>query len=123
VRRTAHELLAHPGIDVPRLAAIWPEFGALAPEVAEQLEADALYAGYLERQQADVVAFRRDEALRLPAGLDYGRVAGLSTEAREKLAAARPMSLGQAARLEGMTPAALVALLAHVKNADLGARA
>jgi len=122
VRRRAHDLLGYPDIGMERLAAIWPELGRLAPAIVEQLEADALYAGYLERQEADISAFRRDEALGLPAGLDYGKVAGLSTEARERLASARPGSLGQAARLEGVTPAALVALLAHVKQRDLEAR-
>ena len=82
----------------------------------EQIEIDAGYAGYLDRQAADVEAFRRDEALRLPAGLDYTAIGGLSNEVREKLAAIRPATLGQAGRIEGVTPGALTALLAHVRR-------
>jgi tRNA uridine 5-carboxymethylaminomethyl modification enzyme len=116
VPRTAAELLAYPGIDVARLAAVWPELGGFAPEIAEQVEIDARYAGYLERQQRDITAFRRDEALLLPADLDYATIGSLSHEIRGKLAAARPATLGAAARISGVTPAALVALLKHVKR-------
>jgi tRNA uridine 5-carboxymethylaminomethyl modification enzyme len=116
VRRSAAELLAHPGIDVARLAAIWPGLGALAPDIAEQLEIDARYAGYLERQARDIAAFRRDEALLLPDSLDYAAVGSLSAEIRGKLALARPATLGAAARISGVTPAGLVALLQYVKR-------
>ncbi|MGH7045761.1 MAG: tRNA uridine-5-carboxymethylaminomethyl(34) synthesis enzyme MnmG [Stellaceae bacterium] len=114
--RSAAELLAYPGIDVARLAAIWPELGGLAPEIAEQVEIDARYAGYLDRQERDIAAFRRDEALLLPPGLDYAAIGGLSREIRDKLAAALPATLGAAARISGVTPAALVALLKHVRR-------
>ena len=116
VPRSAAELLAHPGIDLPRLAAIWPELGDIAPEIAEQLEIDARYAGYLNRQARDIAAFRRDEALVLPDSLDYATVGSLSAEIRCKLAGARPATLGAAARISGVTPAALVALLQYVKR-------
>ena len=116
IARSAAELLAHPGIDMARLAAIWPELSAISPHIAEQLAIDALYAGYLERQARDITAFRRDEALLLPDGLDYGAIGGLSAEIRGKLAAARPATLGAAARISGVTPAALVALLQYVKR-------
>ena len=116
IARSAAELLARPGIHVARLAAVWPELGALAPEIAEQLEIDARYAGYLERQQRDIASFRRDEALLLPSDLDYAAVGSLSREIRDKLAAARPATLGAAARISGVTPAALVALLKHVNR-------
>jgi tRNA uridine 5-carboxymethylaminomethyl modification enzyme len=116
VPRSAADLLTLPGIDVARLAAIWPELGAISPDIAEQLEIDARYAGYLERQARDIAAFRRDEALLLPETLDYGVVGGLSAEIRGKLAAARPATLGAAARISGVTPAALVALLQYVKR-------
>ena len=116
IARSAAELLAHPGIDVVRLAAIWPELGAISPEIAEQLEIDARYAGYLERQARDIAAFRRDEALLLPDELDYAAVGSLSAEICGKLAAARPATLGAAARISGVTPAALVALLQYVKR-------
>jgi tRNA uridine 5-carboxymethylaminomethyl modification enzyme len=116
IARSAAELLAHPGIDMARLAAIWPELRAISPDIAEQLAIDALYAGYLERQARDITAFRRDEALLLPDGLDYGAVGGLSAEIRGKLGSARPATLGAAARISGVTPAALVALLQYVKR-------
>src|SRR5690606_37432153 len=91
--------------------------GALRADVAEELEIEAKYAGYLGRQDADIRAFRRDEALALPGDVDYGAIAGLSNEVRSKLAAARPATLGAAARIPGVTPAALTALLRHVRRA------
>ena len=118
VRRTALDLLAYPDITVDRLAGLWPALSAIAPEIAEQLETEARYAAYLERQAADIRAFRRDEALSLPADVDYGAVASLSNEVRAKLDAARPATLGAAARIPGMTPAALTVLLGHVRRRD-----
>jgi tRNA uridine 5-carboxymethylaminomethyl modification enzyme len=115
-RRDALQLLAYPSITCERLAPIWPELGAVSRQAREQLEIDALYAGYLERQALDVEAFKRDEDLRLDPDLDYACVGGLSTEVREKLRAARPVTLGQASRIEGVTAGALTALLAHVKR-------
>jgi tRNA uridine 5-carboxymethylaminomethyl modification enzyme len=116
VRRNALELLAYPDITWERLTGIWPELQGLAPEIAEQMEIDGRYAGYLKRQAADVMAFRRDEDLALVPDLDYDRIAALSTEARQKLKSARPATLGAAGRIPGVTPAALVALLRHVKR-------
>ncbi len=115
-RRSAQDLLRYPEIDVARLSGFWPELAGLTPEIAQQIEIDGRYAGYLERQEADIRAYRRDEALTLPPDLDYGRIAGLSNEARERLDAARPATLGSAARIDGVTPAALVALLRYVKR-------
>ena len=115
-RRNLTELLAYPTIGFEDLARIWPQIGAWSPAVREQVEIDAAYSGYLDRQAADAEAFRRDESLRLPASLDYGAVGGLSNEIREKLSAIRPLTLGQAARIEGMTPGALTALLAHARR-------
>jgi tRNA uridine 5-carboxymethylaminomethyl modification enzyme len=115
-RRSAFQLLSYPTIGFDDLRAIWPELGATSPAVREQVEIDALYAGYLERQEADVIAFRKDENLRLPVDLDYAAVGGLSNEIRQKLTDARPVTLGQAGRIEGVTPGALTALLAHVKK-------
>ncbi len=117
VRRSAIDLLSLPEVDFSRLAAIWPEFGVIEPEIVEQLEIDAQYAGYLGRQEADILAFRRDENRALPPGLDYGAIAGLSNEVREKLEAIRPATLGQAGRIEGVTAAALTLVLAHLKSA------
>ena len=119
--RSVHELLGHPEITLERLAAVWPELGAIPPGVAGQIEIDGLYAGYLERQEADIRAFRRDELMELPPDLDYDRIGGLSNEVRQKLTASRPATLGAASRIPGVTPAAIVALLRHVRRP--GARA
>jgi tRNA uridine 5-carboxymethylaminomethyl modification enzyme len=121
VRRSAAELLGHPEIDLARLCAVWPELQALPLGIAEQLETDARYAGYLDRQAADIRAFRRDEELRLPPSLDYAAIGSLSTEIRDKLAMARPATLGAAGRVPGVTPAALAALLAHVRRQERAA--
>ena len=86
------------------------------PDVREQVEVDASYAGYMDRQSADAAAFRRDEDLMLPSDLDYIGVGGLSNEVREKLMTVRPLTLGQAARIEGVTPGAMAALLAYVRR-------
>jgi tRNA uridine 5-carboxymethylaminomethyl modification enzyme len=116
-RRPVHELLAYPEINVERLGSIWPELLRFSPAVREQLEIDGRYAGYMDRQDADVIAFRKDEQLALPETLDYAAVAGLSNEIREKLVRTRPATLGAAARISGVTPAALTALLGHVRRA------
>ena len=121
VRRSMSELLAYPSIDWDDLAAIWPEMNGWAHPIRAQIETDARYAGYLQRQQADIDAFRRDEALVLPRDIDYLALQGMATEVRQKLAAARPVTLGQAARLDGMTPAALTLLLHHARKADKAA--
>ncbi|GJE25485.1 tRNA uridine-5-carboxymethylaminomethyl(34) synthesis enzyme MnmG [Methylobacterium organophilum] len=116
IRRTAFQLLSYPEITWERLAGVWPELGGVAPAVAERLRTDATYSVYLDRQSADIAAFRRDEGVTLPAGLDYGRIAGLSNEMRGKLETVKPATLGQAARIEGMTPAALTLLAAHARQ-------
>ena len=115
-RRSIRDLLGHPGVTLDHFLAVLPRIADWAPEVREQVEVDAAYAGYLDRQAADAAALRRDEDLRLPHDLDYSAVGGLSHEAREKLERVRPASLGQAGRIEGMTPGALTALLAHVRR-------
>jgi tRNA uridine 5-carboxymethylaminomethyl modification enzyme len=117
VRRTGLELLAYPGVSLARLAAVWPELGGIRPDVAEQLEIEARYQGYLQRQAADIAAFRREEGLSLPAELDFARIGGLTTELRLALARVRPTTLGAAARIPGMTPAALTLLYRHAKKA------
>jgi tRNA uridine 5-carboxymethylaminomethyl modification enzyme len=116
INRSAAQLLAHPNFNIRVLSNIWPQLAALSPSVAEQLEIDALYAGYLDRQARDIADFRRDESLLLPDELDYAAVGGLSVEVRGKLTATRPATLGAASRISGVTPAALVALLQHVKR-------
>ena len=116
VARSALDLLAYPEIGWDRMVGLWPELSGVSPEVAEQLTIDARYEGYLTRQRGDIAAYRRDEALSLPSDLDYGAIGSLSTEVRQKLEANRPATLGQAARISGVTPAALVALLKHVRR-------
>ncbi len=118
VRRSGIDLLAYPDVDFRRLTAIWPDLRETPKAVAEQIEIDAHYQGYLDRQQADIARFRKDEALRLADDLDYDGVGGLSSEVREKLKIARPATLGAAARVPGVTPAAITALLGHVKKAE-----
>ena len=117
-RRDLLELLSYPSIQWRDVAQVWPQLNDLPAPIAEQIEIDAVYHGYLDRQDADILAFRRDEGVRIPAGFDYAAVGGLSNEVREKLVAASPATLGQASRIEGVTPGALTALLAHLKRAD-----
>jgi tRNA uridine 5-carboxymethylaminomethyl modification enzyme len=115
-RRTAFELLSYPGIGIAEVARIWPDFAALDPGIAQQIEIDAKYAVYLDRQASDVAAFRRDEGLELPDDLDYGAMAALSWEVRHKLQSIRPRTIGQAGRIDGITPAALTLLAAHIRR-------
>jgi tRNA uridine 5-carboxymethylaminomethyl modification enzyme len=116
-RRTAFELLSYPGVELVDLKMIWPELSAVPAAVAAQVETDARYAVYLERQDADIATFRRDEAAAIPLRFDYAAISGLSNEARQKLQRYRPATLAQAARIDGITPAALLLLAAHVKKA------
>jgi len=118
VRRSAFALLRYPELTLDRLAAIWPALRELEPAVARQLEIEGRYQGYMERQEADIRAFRKDETLTLPAELDYGTVGGLSTEIKQLLTISRPATLGAASRIPGVTPAAIMALLRHVKKRE-----
>jgi tRNA uridine 5-carboxymethylaminomethyl modification enzyme len=115
-RRNLSQLLAYPDVDFDALKRVWPQIAEWPAEIREQIEIDAGYAGYLDRQRADAEAFRKEEDLKLPAELDYAAIGGLSHEAREKLSAVRPLTLGQAARIEGVTPGAVAALLSHVRR-------
>jgi tRNA uridine 5-carboxymethylaminomethyl modification enzyme len=115
-RRTAFELLSYPDIGLGDVGRIWPEFLDVPADIGGQLEIDAKYAVYLERQAAEVAAFKRDEAFEIPDRIDYAAVPGLSIEVRQKLSAARPRTIGQASRLDGMTPAALVLLVSYVRR-------
>ncbi len=117
-RRTAFELLAFPGVDIQRIAAIWPEVANLAPAIAKQLETDARYRSYVDRQEEDVAVLRRDEATAIPPDFDYSAISGLTSELCQKLERHRPSSVAQAGRIEGMTPAALLLVLAHLKAAS-----
>jgi tRNA uridine 5-carboxymethylaminomethyl modification enzyme len=115
-RRSIRDLLAFPDVSLDHFIAIRPEIVDWPAAVREQVEIDAVYAGYLDRQAQDAEALRREEGLALPTDLDYAAIGALSNEVREKLAMIRPLTLGQAGRIEGMTPGALTALLAHVKK-------
>ena len=117
VKRSAHELMRYPDITFDALRSIWPqELAGVDHDIAEQVEIDARYAGYIQRQATDIQSFRRDEALALPKDLDYSKVGSLSNEMQLKLRQHAPDTLGAAARIPGVTPAALVALLRHVKR-------
>jgi len=118
-RRSMAELLAYPEISIDILKKVWPELNELSGTVIEQLEADAIYAGYLERQQKDIEMYRRDENLKIPANFDYSSISGLSTELCQKLVKARPVTMAQAERIDGMTPAALTLVLAFIKRPEL----
>ncbi|MFJ6025455.1 tRNA uridine-5-carboxymethylaminomethyl(34) synthesis enzyme MnmG [Brevundimonas sp. NPDC092305] len=115
-RRSIRDLLSFPDVTLDRFLSVRPEIASWSKQVREQVEIDAGYAGYLDRQAADAEALRREEALALPLDLDYAAIGGLSNEVREKLSRVQPMTLGQAGRIEGMTPGALTALLSHVKK-------
>jgi tRNA uridine 5-carboxymethylaminomethyl modification enzyme len=113
--RNVLDLLGTPQVPAHVVEQLFPWFRELPPRVRAHLEVEALYAGYLPRQEADIRAFRREEAVLLASDVDYARIGGLSAEVREKLQAVRPGSLGAAARLQGMTPAAMAALMAHLR--------
>jgi tRNA uridine 5-carboxymethylaminomethyl modification enzyme len=119
-RRTAFELLSYPQLGLADISRVWPQFAGFAPKIAAQLEIDAKYAVYLDRQSADIDSYRRDESFELPETLDYAGLAGLSHELRQKLQKLRPRTIGQAGRIDGITPAALTLLVAHVKRAVKG---
>jgi tRNA uridine 5-carboxymethylaminomethyl modification enzyme len=115
-RRTALDLLSFPDIDIENLSAIWPEVEALDQDSKDQLSREALYASYIERQKSDVAALKRDEAHKIPVEFSYDGIDGLSNELRGKLTMIKPQTLGQAGRIEGMTPAALTLLLTKIRQ-------
>src|SRR5689334_3850385 len=115
-RRTAFELLSYPNVTISDLANVWRRFAELPAKVAEQIEIDAKYEVYLSRQAADIAAFRRDESFELPADFDYATLPGLSNEMKQKLQTHRPRTIGHASRIDGVTPAALTLLAAHVRR-------
>jgi tRNA uridine 5-carboxymethylaminomethyl modification enzyme len=116
IRRSALQLLSYPDISLARLSEVWPELAGFPPALADRIETNATYAVYLGRQEADIAAHRRDEAVELAESLDFQALPGLSNEIRGKLDLVRPRTLGQAARIEGMTPAAITLLAAHAKK-------
>ncbi len=120
-RRSAYEMLAFPHVEYETLAKKWPELLELSKQVQEQLSIEAIYATYLDRQKADIESFQKDERLKLSESLDYKLVGGLSHEVRSKLELIKPITLGQASRIEGVTPGAITALLAYVKKSQKAA--
>ena len=116
VRRTALDLLTYPDVNISRLSSIWPELSDVPAKIAQQVENDARYAHYIVRQKKDVEAMRRDEALRIPTNTDYENIVGLSNELRGKLTNIQPATLGQAGRIDGMTPAGLTLILANIRK-------
>jgi tRNA uridine 5-carboxymethylaminomethyl modification enzyme len=120
-RRSAFDLLAFPNISVAALSRVWPELSAIPAPAAERLQTDARYAVYMDRQEASIAAFKKDEAVAIPAALDFASIAGLSAEVRQKLERHRPATLAQASRIDGMTPAALMLMLAHIRKASRAA--
>ena len=121
-RRSAFELLAYPTIELDRIARIWPQLRDFSPPIAQQLEIEAKYDVYLQRQAADVESYRRDESFELPSEFDYATLPGLSNEVRQKLSAIRPRTIGHAGRIDGITPAALTLLVAHARRRKRAAK-
>jgi tRNA uridine 5-carboxymethylaminomethyl modification enzyme len=115
-RRSAFELAAQPEFTIDELAKIWPQLASFEPAIARRLEADAKYSVYLHRQEEDVARFRRSESVAIPVDLDYAGISGLSSELRQKFLTVRPNNIGQAGRIEGMTPAALALVAAHARR-------
>lgn len=122
-RRTAFDLLAYPDVDMDVIIRIWPDFADISPAIREQVEIDATYSVYLDRQAADIATLRRDETLILPDTLDYAGLPGLSNELKLRLARVRPRTVGQAGRMEGMTPAALALLVTYARREGATKRA
>ena len=116
LRRSAYQILSYPDVSFEQLAAVWPELTEYAAPVVARVTADAIYSVYLDRQAAEIQAYRRDQSLKVPADLDLDAISGLSNELKLKLAAQRPADLAQAGRIEGMTPAALTLLAAHARK-------
>jgi len=116
VKRTAFQILSREGVTFNKIRSIWPELPNASRDEEEQLEINAHYSGYLEKQEADIIAFRKDENLLLPENINYDKLSGLSNEVKSKFRLIKPKTLGQALRIDGITPAAVYILLSHVKR-------
>ena len=119
VFRTAEEILTQKGVDMNKIRDIWPEISNYGPIIDEQIEINSHYRGYLKKQKADILAFKRDENLSIPDNLDYDQFSGLSNEVKAKFKEIRPKTMGQALRIDGITPAAVYILLSHVKRKSI----
>jgi len=116
VKRSAFEILSRDGVNFSKLRSIWKKIPDALKDEEEQIEISAHYSGYLEKQEADIISFRKDENLVIPADIDYSRLSGLSNEVKAKFKLIRPKTLGQALRIDGITPAAAYILLSYVKK-------
>ena len=119
VFRSAEEILTQKNVDMNKIRTIWPEITNCGPEIDEQIEINSHYRGYLKKQKADILAFKRDENLLIPDNIDYDQFSGLSNEVKTKFKEIRPKTLGQALRIDGITPAAVYILLSHVKRRSI----
>jgi len=122
-KRTALTLLSHPNVTTEKLIEIWPETAGIIPEIRKQVECDAKYSTYIDRQNRDIEKLRRDESHKIPTGFEYAGISGLSNELREKLSRVQPETLGQAGRIDGMTPSALTLILATIRKLEMRRRA
>ncbi len=116
IRRNAHDLLGYEHISFSHLISIWPELSTISKDIVEQLEIEAMYSGYLERQEEDIIEFKKEEGMVIPDGFNYDPLPSISNELKSKLKQVRPSTIGSASRIQGMTPAAVVSLMAHIKK-------
>ena len=116
INRNAEEILSQKGVKMSKIREIWPEISYKSKEIDEQLEISAHYRGYLRKQNADILAFKKDENLKIPDNVDYDILSGLSNEVKSKFKKIKPKTMGQALRIDGITPAAVYILLSHVKR-------
>ena len=119
VLRSASQILSQKDVDMSKIRQIWPEIPFFSREIDDQVEINAHYKGYLTKQKADILAFKRDENLLIPENINYSHLSGLSNEVKAKFNEIRPKTLGQALRIDGITPAAVYILLSHVKRKSI----
>ena len=119
VFRSAEEILTQKSVDMTKIRNIWPEITDYGYEIDEQIETNSHYRGYLKKQKADILAFKRDENLLIPDNIDYDQFSGLSNEVKAKFKQIKPKTMGQALRIDGITPAAVYILMSHVKRRSI----
>ena len=119
ISRSATQVLGQKSVDMKKIREIWPEISYVSREIDEQIEISSHYKGYLKKQNADILAFKRDENLKIPDNLNYDSFSGLSNEVKSKFKKIRPKTMGQALRIDGITPAAVYILLSHLKRKSI----
>ena len=119
IKRSAIEILGQKSVNMGKIREIWPEIKYVSREIDEQIEIKSHYKGYLKKQNADILAFKRDENLKIPENLDYDQFSGLSNEVKSKFKTIKPKTIGQALRIDGITPAAAYILLSHIKRKSI----